>query len=94
MARATWNGVVLAESDNYQVVEGNVYFPPDSISREYFSDSNHTTRCPWKGLASYLTAEVDGETFKNAAWYYAEPSSKAKHIKDHLAFYAPVKVEG
>ena len=94
MARATWNGVVLAESDNYQVVEGNVYFPPDSISREYFSDSNHTTRCPWKGLANYLTAEVDGETFKNAAWYYADPSSKAKHIKDHLAFYGPVKVEG
>ena len=94
MARATWNGVVLAESENYQVVEGNVYFPPDSINREYFSDSDHTTQCPWKGMATYLTAEANGETFKNAAWYYADPSSKARHIKDHVAFYAPVKVEG
>ena len=86
--------MVLAESDDYQIVEGNVYFPPNSVNREYFNDSDHQTLCPWKGMASYLNAEVDGENFKNAAWYYPEPSSKASHIKDHLAFYAPVKVEG
>ena len=94
MAKAVWNGVVLAESEDYEIVEGNVYFPPDSINREFFTESDHQTRCPWKGMASYLNAEVDGETFNNAAWYYPDPSSKASHIKDHLAFYAPVKVEG
>ncbi|NQW18388.1 MAG: DUF427 domain-containing protein [Chloroflexi bacterium] len=94
MARAVWNGVVLAESDDCQIVEGNIYFPPNSVNREFFSDSDHETRCPWKGMASYLNAAVEGENFKNAAWYYADPSSKAADIKDHLAFYAPVKVEG
>ena len=94
MAKAVWNGVVLAESEEYEIVEGNVYFPPNSVNREYFSDSDHQTRCPWKGMANYLNAEVEGENFKSAAWYYPDPSSKASHIKDHLAFYAPVKVEG
>ena len=93
MARATWNDTVLAESDVYEVVEGNVYSPPDSINREYFSGSDHTTRCPWKGTANYLTAEVNGEKFTNAGWYYADPSSAAANIKGYVAFYGPVQVE-
>jgi len=87
MARATWKGVVLAESDNGTVVEGNYYFPPDAISREYFKPSMTHSTCPWKGEASYYTIEVNGETNKDAAWYYPEPKQAAAQIKDHVAFW-------
>jgi uncharacterized protein (DUF427 family) len=94
MVRAIWNGVVLAESDKIETVEGNVYFPPGAVNREYFTDSDRQTRCHWKGTASYLNATVEGETFPNAAWYYADPSTAARPIKGYVAFYAPVDVQG
>ena len=93
MAKAIWNGAVLAESDNCEIVEGNYYFPPDAINKEYFKESNTHTTCPWKGVASYYTIEVNGEKNKDAAWYYPEPKEKAKNIQDYIAFWRGVKVE-
>ena len=93
MAKAIWNGVVLAESDNTEVVEGNQYFPADSVKREYFKDTDTHTTCPWKGLASYYTIEVNGKENKDAAWYYPAPKDAAKQIKDHVAFWKGVEVE-
>jgi uncharacterized protein (DUF427 family) len=93
MARAIWNGAVLAESDQFEVVEGNIYFPPDTVNREYFADSGTHTTCPWKGLASYYTVVVDGKENKDAAWFYPQPKDAAKQIKDHVAFWKGVTVE-
>jgi uncharacterized protein (DUF427 family) len=93
MAKAIWRGKVLAESDDVQIVEGNVYFPPESINREYFSKSETRSTCPWKGLANYYHLEVDGEMNEDAAWYYPDPKDSAKHIKDHVAFWKGVQVE-
>jgi len=93
MPKAIWNGAVLAESDNCQVVEGNQYFPPDSLNMEYFKPSDKTTSCPWKGTASYYTIEVDGQTNPDAAWVYRDPKSGASNIKDHVAFWRGVTVE-
>ncbi|NJK38278.1 MAG: DUF427 domain-containing protein [Oscillatoriales cyanobacterium RM2_1_1] len=93
MARATWNGVVLAESDQCEVVEGNQYFPPDSIKQEYFQDSDKHTTCGWKGVASYYSIVVDGQVNADAAWYYPEPKSAAANIKDYVAFWRGVQVE-
>lgn len=93
MAKATWNGVVIAESDTFEMVEGNVYFPPDAIKREYFKDSDTTSVCPWKGTASYYTLSVSGEENKDAAWVYNSPKDAARQIKDHVAFWRGVVVE-
>ncbi len=93
MAKAIWNGVVLAESDETIMVEGNHYFPPDSINPAYFNESNHHTRCHWKGLASYYNVQADGQVNSNAAWYYPEPSEKAEHISNYVAFWHGVKIE-
>ncbi len=93
MPKAVWEGVVLAESDNCVVVEGNQYFPADSVKREYFRDSQEMTRCPWKGTANYYDLIVDGKVNSNAAWYYANPSTAAAHIKDRVAFWKGVKVD-
>ena len=93
MAKAIWNGVVLAESDNTEVVEGNQYFPPDSVKREYFKESSTHSTCPWKGLASYYSIEVNGQENKDAAWYYPQPKDAAKQIKDHVAFWKGVEVQ-
>ncbi|MCH7875524.1 MAG: DUF427 domain-containing protein [Gemmatimonadetes bacterium] len=90
--QAIWKGATLAESDHTVVIEGNHYFPPDSVKREYFEASDHQTRCPWKGLASYYTVTVDGERNEAAAWYYPEPSEAAERIKDHVAFWKGVEV--
>ncbi|MEM6645934.1 MAG: DUF427 domain-containing protein [Bacteroidota bacterium] len=90
--KATWNGVVLAESDDTVVVEGNHYFPADALNRDYFAESATQTRCPWKGMASYYTVEVDGKRNADAAWYYPEPSDRAQQIKGHVAFWKGVKV--
>jgi uncharacterized protein (DUF427 family) len=92
MAKAVWNGVVLAESDQTVVVEGNHYFPPESVKMEYFRDSTHHTTCPWKGLASYYTIEVDGNRNENAAWYYPTPKDAAKQITGRVAFWKGVQV--
>ena len=91
--KAIWNGEVIAESDNTVVVEGNHYFPHDSIRKEYYKESNTHTTCPWKGVASYYTVEVNGSENPDAAWFYPETSERAKGIKDHVAFWRGVKVE-
>jgi uncharacterized protein (DUF427 family) len=92
MPRAIWNGTVIAESDHTITIEGNHYFPPQSIRREYLAESNTHTRCPWKGLASYYDIVVDGKTNRDGAWYYPAPSAAAAEIKDHVAFWHGVKV--
>lgn len=89
MAKATINGHVLAESDEFEVVEGNVYFPPSSVKMELFKPNDSHTTCPWKGEASYYDIEVDGETLRGQAWYYPDPKSAAENIRDHVAFYVP-----
>jgi uncharacterized protein (DUF427 family) len=90
--RATWNGAVLAESDETVVVEGNQYFPPGSVRAEYFEDSATHTTCPWKGEASYRTVVVDGKRNDDAAWYYPDPKEAAREITDHVAFWRGVEV--
>ena len=93
MPKAIWNGAVLAESNKCEVVEGNQYFPPDSINKQYFKESSTHTTCPWKGVASYYTIEVDGQENKDAAWYYPSAKDKAKNIEGFIAFWKGVKVE-
>ena len=93
MPKATWNGAVLAESERTQLVEGNHYFPPESLNREYFRESDKQTECPWKGTASYFDIVVDGQTNKDAAWYYPAPKPAAKNIEAHVAFWNGVTVE-
>ncbi len=93
MPKATWNGVTVAESNNCVVVEGNQYFPREAVKQEYLQESTTHTTCPWKGLASYYSLEINGQINKDAAWYYPEPKDAAKQIKDHVAFWHGVKVE-
>ncbi len=93
MPKAVWNGAVLAESDQCVVVEGNQYFPPDSINRDYFQESNTHTTCGWKGVASYYNIVVEGQVNKDAAWYYPDAKSAAKNIEGYVAFWRGVKVE-
>ena len=93
MAKAIWENAVLAESDDLVTVEGNKYFPADSIKREYFKPSSQTTICPWKGTASYYDVEVAGKTNPAAAWYYPEPKPAAREIRGRVAFWRGVRVE-
>lgn len=93
MARATWQGQVLAESEHTIVVEGNHYFPPESIRVEHFRPSDHHSVCVWKGRASYYDIVVDGQTNENAAWFYPDPSQLAGRIKDYVAFWKGVQIE-
>lgn len=90
--KAIWNGQVIAESDKTIKIEGNQYFPPESINLEFFSKSKTNTVCPWKGSASYYDVVVDGKTNKDAAWYYPKPSALAEHIKGYFAFWQGVQV--
>lgn len=90
--KAVWNGAVLAESDATVVVEGNHYFPAESLNREYFADSATETTCPWKGTASYYSVEVDGQRNDDAAWFYPAPKEAAAEIRDHVAFWRGVEV--
>lgn len=94
MMRAVWNGAVIAESPHTVRLEGNHYFPVDSVRHDYLIDSPTRTLCPWKGLASYYTLNVDGDINPDAAWYYRRPSPLAGKIKDHVAFWHGVQVEG
>ena len=93
MAKAMWKGAVLAESERYEVVEGNIYFPPEALRRERFQPSGTHTTCPWKGVASYFDVVVDGQTNEDAAWYYPEPKPAANDIKGYVAFWRGVKVD-
>jgi len=90
--KAIWNGTVIAESDDTVVIEGNHYFPADSLKKEYFSSSDTQTSCPWKGIASYHSIKVDGKENPDAAWYYPTPKEAAKVIKDRVAFWKGVEV--
>jgi uncharacterized protein (DUF427 family) len=91
--RATWRETVIAESDDTVVVEGNHYFPADSLRREHFRESATHTVCPWKGEASYYDVVAGGETNRDAAWYYPDPKEAAREIKDRVAFWKGVRVE-
>jgi uncharacterized protein (DUF427 family) len=94
MVRAIWNECVLAESDRTVVVEGNHYFPPDSVHREFLRPSSHHTTCGWKGEANYYDVVAVGQTNANAAWYYPTPKEAANQIAGYVAFWKGVKVEG
>lgn len=91
--KAVWNGAVLAESEDTVEVEGNQYFPRESINEEFFIESSHTSACSWKGTASYFTLDVDGEENRDAAWYYPEPKEAASEIAGRVAFWKGVTVE-
>jgi len=90
--KATWNNLVIAESDATIVVENNHYFPKESVNSEYLKPSDTHTTCPWKGLASYYTLDVDGMQNSDAAWYYPDPKPAAENIKNYIAFWKGVKV--
>jgi uncharacterized protein (DUF427 family) len=92
MARATWNGATIAESDEYETVEGNVYFPESAVKREHLRPSDTHTICPWKGTASYYTVVVDGQENPDAAWYYPTPKEAVSNITGHVAFWKGVQV--
>lgn len=92
MAKAIWNGVVLAESEKTVVVEGSHYFPTHTIHKEYFQPNSSHTVCPWKGIASYYDIVVNGQINRGAAWYYPDPKPAASGIKDHIAFWKGVQV--
>ena len=93
MPKAVWKDVVLAQSKKCEVVEGNTYFPPSSLNRQYFQDSSNSTMCGWKGVARYFHVVVGESVNKNAAWYYATPSSVAQNITGYMAFGKDVQVE-
>ena len=93
MPKAIWNDAVLAESDAHEIVDGNVYFPPGSINREFLRESKTTTHCPWKGDASYYDVVVGEQVNKDAAWYYPQAKEAAKNIEGYVAFWNGVTVE-
>jgi uncharacterized protein (DUF427 family) len=93
MAKATWGGKVIAESNACVVVEGNQYFPANAVKKEFLKASAHTSECPWKGTAHYYSLEVDGMRNDNAAWYYPQPKAAAAELKDHVAFWKGVRVD-
>lgn len=90
--KAVWNGTILAQSDETMVIEGNHYFPPESVEMRYLKPSMMRSICPWKGLASYYTIEVGGKTDRNAAWTYRHPFPWIRKIRDHVAFWGGVEV--
>jgi uncharacterized protein (DUF427 family) len=93
MAKAIWNGRVLAQSNRMLMVEGNAYFPPESIKKQYFNASKTHTVCPWKGKANYYHINVDGQVNVDAAWYFPKPKLAAKHIKGYVAFWRGVEIK-
>lgn len=93
MIKAIWNGAVIAAADRTEFVEGNHYFPPEALCREYLQPSDTHTVCPWKGMASYYTLRVDGEENIDAAWYYPDPKPAARNIAGKVAFWKGVRIE-
>ena len=92
MPQAKWQGALLADSDTTIIIEGNHYFPPDSLDRQYFQDSGTHSTCPWKGEASYYTIKVGDQVNPDAAWYYPAPKEAAAEIKDYVAFWKGVEI--
>lgn len=93
MIKAIWNGKVIAESDRTELVEGNHYFPAEALHKEFFQSSATHSVCPWKGVASYYSIEVDGQKNPDAAWYYPDPKPAARNIAGRVAFWKGVRVE-
>ena len=93
MARAILNSTVIAESDEVKTIEGNTYFPPDSLNRDFLKPSDTRSICPWKGIASYYDVAVGDEVIKDGAWYYPQPKEAAEHFKDYVAFWRGVEIE-
>lgn len=91
--KAIWNNQIIAESNETIIIENNQYFPSDTIKSEFFVESDTQTTCPWKGVASYKSLIVNGETNKDAAWYYPQPKDAAKEIAGYFAFWKGVKIE-
>ncbi len=90
--KAIFNNQIIAESNNTIELEGNNYFPPESLNKQYFKESTYESTCPWKGEASYYTIDVNGEIRDEAGWYYKNPSEAAKQIKNHVAFWKGVRI--
>jgi len=90
--QAIWKDVIIAKSDDTIVIEGNHYFPFESVKNEFLKESNTTSVCPWKGKANYYSLDINGEINEDAAWYYAEPKEKAKEIRGRIAFWKGVKI--
>lgn len=93
MAKALWNGKVIAESDTYETVEGNIYFPNKALHREYFRPSSTVSTSPWMGQARYYNLLVEGQENQDAAWYYPDPKPAARNVKNHVAFWRGVEIE-
>lgn len=91
--KARWHNTTLAESDEWIELEGNIYFPPDKVRHEFLRPGNTTTTCPWKGIARYYDVVVDGEVNPDAAWYYPEPKSEAREIRNYIAFWKGIEVD-
>lgn len=92
MAKAVWNGHTVAESEHFETIEGNIYFPEESVKREFLRPSSTTSSCPWKGQARYFSLLVDGQENPDAAWYYPDPKPAARSVKHHMAFWRGVEV--
>ena len=92
MAKAMWNGQTVAESESFETVEGNIYFPEETVKREFLRPSSTSSSCPWKGQARYFTLLVDGQENPDAAWYYPDPKPAARSVKHHIAFWRGVEV--
>ena len=92
MAKAVWNGQTVAESEIFETVEGNIYFPEETVKREFLRPSSTTSSCPWKGQARYFTLLVDGQENPDAAWYYPDPKPAARQVRHHIAFWRGVEV--
>jgi len=95
MSKAIWNNTIIAEAsaDQIRIVEGNAYFPPDAVRREFLQASDHHSGCPWKGTASYYDVAVDGKVNPNAAWYYPQPKEAAREIAGYIAFWQGVQIQ-
>lgn len=94
MTKATWNGALIADSADTILIEGNRYFPPESVQHRYLVESDKRSSCPWKGEAYYYHLVVDGEKNEDAAWYYPQPREKALHLKNYVAFWKGVQIDG
>ena len=93
MPKAVWKDKVIAESDETKMVEGNRYFPPKSVKKQYLEETDYRTTCPWKGKANYYNIKINGDVNENAAWYYPEPKPAASEIKDYVAFWKGVEIK-
>ena len=93
MVKAVWKNKVIAETNNYEIIENNYYFPQETVNKKFIKPSETHTTCPLKGIASYYDIEIDGEINRDAAWYYPDPKPAAKKIKNYIAFWKGVVIK-